>query len=258
MRPARRAEALLEATVGMAPGPDQLDRPRAPGTFARRFAPAARQRYRCAAGSACSGSSPPRSAARSARSARRRTGSLPRFARRRSSTTLSRDRSARSRPSEGVDAAGLSRGRVPSAGAGSGRPARGRPSAARPCRARPGRRAAAARPAARSRRLADRLDAEGRGAPGGDQTAGQLEPLADPWVQIGVVQEHGTERSERRGGLPAADLVVIHLGNLGAERRRFRVLVDLRLPAVGDRGRQAGPCDLRDRAVQPAGQRLGE
>ena len=47
--------------------------------------------------------------------------------------------------------------------------------------------------------------------------------------------------------LPADDLVVVELGQLVRERRDLRVLVELRLPAVGDRRRQARAGDDRRR-----------
>jgi hypothetical protein len=88
--------------------------------------------------------------------------------------------------------------------------------------------------------------------------ARQLDPLADPRVQVGVVEEHGAEAAELAGALPAFDLVVIELGQLVREARHLGVLVDLGLPAVGDRGGQARPGHLGDGPLQPARQLLGQ
>ena len=62
--------------------------------------------------------------------------------------------------------------------------------------------------------LADALDPVGPGRLGLDQPAGQLDPLPDPRVQIGVVEEHRAEAPELAGSLPADDLVVVELGQL--------------------------------------------
>ena len=59
----------------------------------------------------------------------------------------------------------------------------------------------------------------------------------------GCVSESSRNTAEKRpsvgGALPADDLVVVELGQLVREGRDLGVLVDLRLPAVGDRRRQA-------------------
>jgi hypothetical protein len=49
---------------------------------------------------------------------------------------------------------------------------------------------------------------------------------------------------------PAADLVVVHLGQHAVECRGLGVLVQLRAPANADRGRQLGAVDDRDLALQ--------
>ena len=83
----------------------------------------------------------------------------------------------------------------------------------------------------------------------GDQAPRELNSLPKTGVQVGVVEEHRAERAELAGAAPPLDLVVVELGQLAREARRLRVLVDLGLPAVGDRHRQPGAGDLGNRAV---------
>src|ERR1700722_3993274 len=92
----------------------------------------------------------------------------------------------------------------------------------------------------------------------GDQLAGQLDSGADPGMEVGVVEQHGTEAAEFGRPLPAAELVVVELGELGAEARELAVLVDLRLQAERNRRRQAAPGDLRDLPLYPAREPFGD
>ena len=69
--------------------------------------------------------------------------------------------------------------------------------------------------------LADALDAVGPGRLGCDQAAGELDPLADARMQVGVVEEHGAEAAELGGSLPSDDLVVVELGELVGEAGVF-------------------------------------
>ena len=66
------------------------------------------------------------------------------------------------------------------------------------------------------------------------------------------------KRAELGRSLPARDLVVVEFGQLAGEARHLRVLVDLALPAVGDRRGQPGAADLRHGPVQAARQPLGQ
>ena len=91
----------------------------------------------------------------------------------------------------------------------------------------------------------------------GDELARQLDAPLHARVGVGVVEEDGGEAPERRGALPADDLVVVELGQLVVERRDLGVLVELGLPAVGDRLRQAGAGDDRHAVGEPARERLG-
>ena len=85
-----------------------------------------------------------------------------------------------------------------------------------------------------------------------DHPTRELDPLAHTRMQVTIVQEHGAERTELDGALPARDLVVESSGISPRERRQLRVLVDLALPAVGDRDRQPRP---RDRGIVPCNSR---
>ena len=78
-----------------------------------------------------------------------------------------------------------------------------------------------------------------------------------PLARVGVLEEDRRERREARGALPADDLVVVDLGQLGGERRHLRVLVELALPAVRGGGGQPGAGDHRHRLVQGARDALG-
>ena len=61
---------------------------------------------------------------------------------------------------------------------------------------------------------------------------------------VGVVEEHGAEAAQRVGAAPSRTISLwSSSGSSVAERRRLRVLVDLGLPAVGDRRGQAGAGD---------------
>ena len=59
------------------------------------------------------------------------------------------------------------------------------------------------------------------------------------------LEEDRAERARSSAARPARDLVVVELRELAAERGHAGVLVDLRLPAVGERHRQAGAADHR-------------
>src|SRR5437588_876595 len=90
-----------------------------------------------------------------------------------------------------------------------------------------------------------RLDAlHGRPAVA-QQVHGQLDPVAQAGVELGVLQEHGRER--RR---VAADLVVVGLRQLRGEGRRLGVLVYLALPAPRCGDRRAGTVQHRDGLAQ--------
>ena len=89
-------------------------------------------------------------------------------------------------------------------------------------------------------------------AVGLDQLGGQLGALALARVLVAVAEEDGRERPGSPFGLPADDLVVVELRKLGAERVLLGVLVDLALPAVGDRDGQVAAVDQRDGALRSA------
>ena len=115
------------------------------------------------------------------------------------------------------------------------RPASDRPRAAPPGTATPD------RPAARARRAA-RSGSRRRSRPGRSPAASaSISPRVSSirWrirgMQVGVVEEHGAEAAQLGRSLPAHDLVVVELGQLVAEAGHLGVLVDLGLPAVGDR-----------------------
>ena len=76
--------------------------------------------------------------------------------------------------------------------------------------------------------------------------AAMLRRIAAP--SSGIAQEDGRERRRRRT-LPADDLVVRELGQRMAERMHLGVLVQLRLPAVGDGPHRPGAVDQRDLAA---------
>src|SRR5487761_2465867 len=108
------------------------------------------------------------------------------------------------------------------------------------------------------RRLPAGLQPEARHRVTGDHPLGQVHPLLDTRVGIRVVEEDGREAADFVGALPSGQLVVVELGQIVVEARLLGVLVDLRLPAVGDRARQAGSCDHRGRPEQAPGDLLGE
>ena len=81
---------------------------------------------------------------------------------------------------------------------------------------------------------------------------GQVHARLHARVRVGVVEEDGGETPDVLRALPAGDLVVVELGQFVPERRLLGVLVDLRLPAIGDRRRQPGAGDHRRRAEQAA------
>src|SRR5436305_45926 len=74
---------------------------------------------------------------------------------------------------------------------------------------------------------------------------GQLDPVAQARVKLGVLQEHGRERRH-----VAADLVVVGLRQLRGEGRRLGVLVDLALPAPRCGDRRPGAVHHRDGLAQ--------
>ena len=132
------------------------------------------------------------------------------------------------------------------------RPASGRCRAARRGRARRGRPAAAARRAARVRvspRLSTRNEAA---APRRSGRASARSAGAMRGCRSESSRKTALKRPSSGAPRPAGDLVVVELRQLGRERRHLRVLVELRLPAVGDRRGQAGAGDLRDRPLQSA------
>jgi len=71
-----------------------------------------------------------------------------------------------------------------------------------------------------------------------------------------VLEQQGTEGTGLGPG-PADDLVVVELGNRVVEGGQLRVLVDLALPAIGDRRGQPAAVEERHRAVDPGGDLLG-
>ena len=101
---------------------------------------------------------------------------------------------------------------------------------------------------ARDAGLARGLDPDRLGAGRGDRLRGQLEAAALARVLVGVLEQDGGEPRAGAGARPAADLVVVGLGQLGEEGGQLRVLVDLGLPAARDRRGQVGAVDDRQRA----------
>src|SRR6516162_8865014 len=75
-------------------------------------------------------------------------------------------------------------------------------------------------------------------------------------MQIRIVQEHGAEAAESGRPRPSFDLVVVDLGKLAGEAGQLCILVELRLPAVGDRGGQTGARNLGDGPVDTPRQLL--
>src|SRR5437773_857606 len=68
---------------------------------------------------------------------------------------------------------------------------------------------------------------------------------------VAVLQEDGAERGGAvEGPGPAGDLVVVHLRQLAGERGELAVLVELSLPPIGHRYREAAAVDDRDRPLQ--------
>ena len=98
-----------------------------------------------------------------------------------------------------------------------------------------------------------RLDLDQPGGRGLDQVRGQLEALARAGVLVEVVEEDGREPLGAAARVPADDLVVVHLGQGVGEGGDLRVLVDLGLPAIGDRRREVRAVDDRERAVEDVG-----
>src|SRR5262245_38674264 len=92
-----------------------------------------------------------------------------------------------------------------------------------------------------------------------DRLRSELESPALPGMLVAVLDQDGGEATI--GTRPALQLVVVGLGQHDRVRRELRVLIHLRLPAVGDRRRQVaaeedrnGIADLRG---QPARVFLG-
>ena len=109
----------------------------------------------------------------------------------------------------------------------------------------------------RQRRLPLALEHEGLPGRWRDELARQRDAAPLARVQVGVVEEHGGERAERRRAVPAHDLVVVRLGELVGVRGHLGVLVVLGLPAIRDGDGRAGADDGGDGAVQRSRHRLG-
>src|SRR5918996_3072423 len=77
------------------------------------------------------------------------------------------------------------------------------------------------------------LDPDDRRAGGLYLRGRELDAPVDARVLVGVLEEDGREGGEGAAAGPAADLVVVGLGQLAPEGRRGGVLVQLRLPAPG-------------------------
>src|SRR5258707_1231406 len=80
----------------------------------------------------------------------------------------------------------------------------------------------------------------------------QLEAPALSRVLVAILEEDGC-RAGVAGAGPAAELVVVGVGQLGIEAGELDVLVDLGLPAAGDRSRQVGAVDDGYGTVEPRG-----
>ena len=91
--------------------------------------------------------------------------------------------------------------------------------------------------------LAGGLDPHHRGGVRSDRGGGQLKATALAGVLIAVLEEDRREGAVGAGARPAAELVVVGLGQLGEKAGELGVLVCLGLPTARDRRRQVGPVD---------------